>query len=286
LGASDYRFNIEKLFQTVVKLMSTVYFSENTSREEFVNQIMKVFAARLQKAKKIFVKPNIVSYEPYPTTTHPEVLDAVLKRLINHEIVVGDAPAIDAGKSSKILQKSPLKKVCDSHGLKLVNLYSEKMKTIQSQRGYKVKVSILPLTCDYVISLPVLKVHGTVGLSGALKNQFGYLSRQDRLLMHCKVKSISKGIAEVNAAVPTNLFIVDAVETMIGAQECRHGGCPIKLNEMMGGIDPVSLDLFGLQILKRLEQKFEGKKNQALEYIEFASSYGLGKKDFEVERLE
>jgi uncharacterized protein (DUF362 family) len=194
--------------------------------------------------------------------------------------VVGDAPAIDAGRSSRILQKSPLNKVCEHYSVKLVNLYSEKMKTIQSSRGYKVKVSILPLDCDFVISIPVLKVHGMVGLSGALKNQFGYLSRQDRLLMHCKVKSIDKGIAEVNAAVPTNLFIIDAVETMIKAQECRHGGCPAKLNTMIAGTDPVSLDLFGLQLLRGLEPEFEYKKNQSLKYIEFASDYGLGMKEF------
>jgi uncharacterized protein (DUF362 family) len=160
------------------------------------------------------------------------------------------------------------------------------MKTVQSSRGYKVKVSVLPLSCDFVISLPVLKIHGMVGLSGALKNQFGYLSRQDRFLMHCKVKNIDKGIAEVNAAVPTNLFIIDAVETMIKAQECRHGGCPAKLNTMIAGTDPVSLDLFGMQLLKQLEPKFEDKKNRALKYIEYASNIGLGKKDFAVKKID
>jgi uncharacterized protein (DUF362 family) len=267
------------------ELMSVVYFSENWSRDGFVSQIMEIFQPCLNKARKIFVKPNIVSYEPYPTTTHPEVLDAVLKRLSGHEVVVGDAPAIDAGRSRTILQKSPLKEICDSYGVRLMDLYSEKMKTVQSSRGYKVKVSVLPLSCDFVISLPVLKVHGTVGLSGALKNQFGYLSRQDRILMHCKLKNINKGIAEVNAALPTNLFIVDAVETMIGAQECRHGGCPAKLNTMMGGTDPVSLDIYGLQLLGNLQPKLDQERNQALRYIEYASSIGLGKKDFKVIRL-
>jgi uncharacterized protein (DUF362 family) len=268
------------------RLMSTVYFSERSNREHFVNIILEVFSAPLQKAKKVFVKPNIVSYEPYPTTTHPEVLEAVLKRLEGFEVVVGDAPAIDAGRSNRILKKSPLNEVCRRYGVKLVNLYSEKMKTVQSPRGYKVKVSALPLACDFVISLPVLKVHGMVGLSGALKNQFGYLSRQDRFLIHCKVKSINKGIAEVNAAVPTNLFIVDAVETMIKAQECRHGGCPAKLNTMIAGTDPVSLDLFGLHLFKGLEPKFEHKKNQALKYIEYASDYGLGMKDFTAREVQ
>ena len=266
--------------------MSTVYFSQNCDREHFVNQIFEAFAEPLHKAKKVFVKPNIVSYESYPTTTHPDVLEAILKRLEGRDVIVGDAPAIDAGRSSRILKKSPLNEVCNRYGVKLLNLYSKKMKTVRSPRGYKVKVSILPIACDFVISLPVLKIHGMVGLSGALKNQFGYLSKQDRFLMHCKVKSINKGIAEVNVAVPTNLFIIDAVETMVKAQECRHGGCPAKLNTMIAGTDPVSLDLFGLQLLKKLEPKFEHKKNQASKYIDYASDYGLGMKDFTVEELQ
>jgi len=200
--------------------------------------------------------------------------------------MVGEAPAIDAGRSSRILEKSPLKDVCSRYNVRLLNLYTEKMKTVRSPRGYKVKVSTLPLTCDFVISLPVLKIHGMVGLSGAFKNQLGYLSRQDRLLMHCKIKSINKGIAEVNAVARTNLFIVDAMETMIKAQECRHGGCPAKLNTMIAGTDPVSLDLFGLQLLEKLEPKFGEKKNQALKYIEYASNYGLGAKEFAARRIQ
>ncbi len=263
-----------------------IYLSQSGDRDHFVDQIFKIFAAPLDKAKRIFVKPNIVSYEQYPTTTHPEILEAVLKRLCDREFAVGDAPAIDAGRASKILQKSPLNEVCNRYGVKLLNLYSEKMKTVQSTRGYKVKVSTLPLACDFVISLPVLKIHGMVGLSGALKNQFGYLSRQDRFFMHCKIKNLNKGIAEVNAAVATNLFIVDAVETMIKAQECRHGGCPAKLGSLIAGTDPVSLDLFGLQLLKDFEPKFEDKRNQALRYIDYAFDYGLGKKDFAVKEIQ
>ena len=105
--------------------MSTVFFSETDNRERFVEQILEVFAVQLQNVKKVFLKPNIVSYEPYPATTHPEVFEAVLKRLGGCEFVVGDAPAIDAGKSSKILQKSPLNEVCGRYGVKLLNLYSE-----------------------------------------------------------------------------------------------------------------------------------------------------------------
>jgi uncharacterized protein (DUF362 family) len=266
-------------------MVGLVYFSETSDRKQFVAKVFALFAERLQGVRRVFVKPNIVSYESYPTTTHPDVLEAVLSGLSGVEIVVGDAPAIDAGRSNRILLKSPLRKVCDDFGVKLVNLYSEEMKVFKGPRGYKVRASALPLAFDLVVSLPVLKIHGMVGLSGALKNQFGYLSRRDRYLMHCKIKDIYKGIAEVNAAVHTDLFIMDAVETMIKAQECRHGGCPSRLNVIMAGADPVSLDCFGLRLLEKLEPNFERKNRQALSYIRYASEYGLGSEGFEAKRV-
>jgi uncharacterized protein (DUF362 family) len=262
--------------------MARVYFSETKDRRGFAIKMLDVFKGSLEKARKVFVKPNIVSYEAYPTTTHPEVLDAVLSGLVDNDVVVGDGPAVDAGRSGKILEKTPLREICDSHGVSLVNLYSEKMRNLESSRGYKFRMSVLPLECDLVISLPVLKVHNMLGVSGALKNQFGYLSRRDRILMHARIKSIDKGIAEVNAAVPKSLFIVDAVETMVKAQECRHGGCAAPLGAMLGGADPVSLDCFGLQLLEKAEPMFEERRLKCMRYIDYASEYGVGSKDFDL----
>jgi uncharacterized protein (DUF362 family) len=262
--------------------MSQIFISKTCDRIEFTSKILSEYEFELKKAKKVFVKPNIVSYESYPTTTHPEILKTILKRLSNHEVIVGDAPAFDAGRSNKIIANSPLKEISENYGAKYVNLYSDNMKTIKSPRGYKLKVSTLPLSCDYVISIPILKSHFMVGLSGALKNQFGYLSKQDRLLMHAKIKNLDKGIAEVNAAIPTNLFIVDAVETMITAQERRHGGHTSKLGYMMAGNDPVALDYFGLQILKKVEPQIEDMKQKCLLYIKYSESIGLGTKEYKI----
>lgn len=265
--------------------MSTIYFSESLNRRDFTAKTLEIFRDSLEKARRIFIKPNIVSYEPYPTTTHPEVLETILKQLSDRKIIVGDAPAIDAGRSDKIIQASPLRQVCDHYGFDLVNLYSEEMRTVRSSRGYKIRISALPLTCDYVISIPVLKTHNMCGLSGALKNQFGYLSKRDRLLMHSKIKDINKGIAEANVAVETDLFIVDAIETMIRAQECRHGGCAARLGFMMAGTDPVALDWFGLELLEKADSKFGHNKQKSLQYIEHAEKYGLGTRNSETTQI-
>jgi len=265
--------------------MSIVYYSETSNRTDFVNKTIAIFKSQLDNAKRIFIKPNIVSSEPYPTTTHPEVLDTLLKQLSNHDIVVGDGPAVDAGRSNQVLHNTPLREICEKHNINLTNLYSGSMKTVTSKRGYTVKVSAIPFSCDYVISLPVLKIHNMCGLSGALKNQFGYLSRLDRILMHTKLKNIQKGIAETNTAIHTNLFIVDAVQTMTKAQECRHGGCPTELGAMIAGTDPVSLDRYGLNLLQKIEPELKTKKPN-MKYIDYAAEYGVGNTDYEIHKIQ
>ena len=262
-------------------MMSAIYVAENCDRKDFVSKIMKNFKTQIDQANNIFIKPNIVSYEPYPTTTHPQILDTLLDHLSDREVIVGDGHAVDTGWTKNIIENSPLKPICSHHGIALANLYDKKMKKWKSPRGYTIKISTLPLECDYIISLPVLKVHKQCGLSGALKNQFGYLSKLDRILMHATIKNIHKGIAEVNLAIPTDLFIVDAVETLTEAQECRHGGCPAKLGTMLAGIDPVSLDNFGQKLLQKVDSNLE----QNIEHLNYAQEYEVGKKNYTIIKI-
>ncbi len=261
--------------------MSAIYTAETSNRKDFVTKIMKIFKTELDQATSIFVKPNIVSSEPYPTTTHPKTIDALLAHLSDRKLIVGDGHAVDTGYTKNILANSPLKEICSYHGIELVNLYKKKMKKWTSPRGYTLKTSTLPLECDFVISLPVLKAHKQCGLSGALKNQFGYLSKLDRILMHAKIKNLHKGIAEVNVACSTNLFIIDAVETLTKAQECRHGGCPAKLGTMISGSDPVSLDTFGQKLLQKVDLGLE----ENIKHLNYAQEYGVGKKDYAIIKI-
>lgn len=131
-----------------------------------------------------------------------------------------------------------------------------------------------------MITLPVLKSHKQCGLSGALKNQFGYLSKLDRIFMHSKIKDIHKGIAEVNVANKTDLFIVDAIEVLIKGQECRHGGCKGKLNIMIAGTDPVAIDYYGNKLL----QNINPTQSRDIKHLDYAQDYGVGKKECEINK--
>jgi len=255
------------------------YVAKTEHRREFVREILSRLgiAEQVQKAQRILVKPNIVSHELYPTTTHPEVLSACLEVLLqwHKEIVVADGPAIDAGNSKDILERHPLKKVCDGFAVPLIDLMSEETTTLVTQSGMELEVTKIVFDYDFIVSLPVLKSHGICFFTGALKNQFSFFSREERVKLHLD-KDIFRAIAEVNTLIKPSLFIVDAVETLIKTNERRHGGIPIKLGYMLGGTDPLSLDAFGLQLLGQLDLKLRGKSFQDIPYLDYAAKLAIG----------
>ncbi len=255
-----------------------VYAAKTENREEFVLKFLENFKDEIERTNRVFVKVNLVSWEPYPTTTHPDTLRAVLTFLedLGVEFTVGDGPAVDAGDSNKIISEHPLSHVCKEFGIRLLNLYVHEMRKFTGPRGTELTLSIVPLKHDFVISLPVLKVHMVVGLTAALKNQYGYFSAQDRIDTHTGRKDIHSAIAEVNAIIKTNLFIVDCIRTLIRAQERRHGGNEAKLGYMIAGTDPVALDSLGFHLLQGVSPSLAHKTLSDIRYIRIAEEIGLG----------
>jgi uncharacterized protein (DUF362 family) len=258
-----------------------VFIKETDDRKAFSKAIMKRFE-REWSGKRVFVKPNIVSHERYPTTTHPDVLREVLQALTEKdcEVIVGDGPAPDAGSSTKIIEHHPLQSVCGKFDVELCNLHEEPFKRVMTKTGYKLKVSEVPFSYQYLISLPVIKYHKGVKLTGALKNLFGFLHNRERILMHAGFKNIHRSIAELHNVFKANLTIMDGARTMRMAQELRHGGKVLRLGYMFAGKDPVALDCAGLMLLRNIIPELEGLKSQNVEHINYAIRLGIGSPDY------
>ena len=265
-----------------------VYLAETEDRTSFVKWVLQKFQTDFTHPQKlkVLVKPNIVSHETYPTTTHPQVLASVLDFLVKCgcQVVVADGPAFDAGDSERIIANHPLRQVCHERGIELQNLHKQGFKKVKAE-SMSLEISNLALNSDYIISLPVLKPHGHCHMTGALKNQFGFLRNRERLMMHARIKSLSKGIAEVNRIVRPNLFIVDAIKTYRRANERRHGGIEVRLGYMLAGRDPVALDSLGLKLLKSVETSLYDEHPENIAYIAHAIQLGLGSIEYEVERF-
>ena len=259
-----------------VKAENRNFYSKTTDRAGFAVDVLARFREEIFAAKRVLVKPNIVSHEHYPTTTHPEVLAATLDFLKGRDVAVADGMAVDIVMSHRALVRHPLSLVCESRGAPLHDLHQGGTITLKSPRGYSFTMSRLPRNYDYVISLPVLKSHAICRMTGALKNQFGYVTKSERIKMHSHLKDIHKGIAEVNAMTPASLFIVDAVETLTVTNEARHGGRRAQIGCMLAGKDPVALDAKGLSLLQSVDDRLWGARPEDVPHLRYAIEYGLG----------
>ena len=255
-----------------------VLIQKTDDRKAFVRRAFDELdlAECLRGSRRVLIKPNIVSHERYPTTTHPAVVEACLEYLTGRglRLAVGDGPAVDAGKSAQILERHPLKEVCRRFGVPLIDVLERKM-VRRKPRGMTLELSEAAFEYDFILSLPVLKSHAICALTGALKNQFGFLSRKERVKLHT-VKNIHKGIAALNLIVTPGFFVVDAVETLTRANEVRHGGRKASLGYMLAGTDPVSLDVAGLEILQTVEPRLAGKTADDIPHLRYAIEIGVG----------
>ncbi|MFO8055817.1 MAG: DUF362 domain-containing protein [bacterium] len=234
----------------------------------------------------VLIKPNIVSHEPYPTTTHPDTLDAVLSNLSGRELLVADASAADLMRPGKALRQHELAAVCNRHGLELIDLYDRPMSEQEAKSGVKLDLSDEPSRMSSMISLPVFKTHIQCMITGALKNHFGLLGRAQRGKLHFGRTDIHKAIASLHQLVRADLYIVDAVKTLTNANEVRHGGRETELGYMFAGRDPVALDSFGLGLLAEIDPKLKGKKPADIPHIHYAAEWGVGSIEHEVEWIE
>ena len=265
-----------------------IYYRKTGERVSFVNSILEIFKDEIKEKQQVLVKPNIVSSESYPTTTHPETLDSVLSFLskLDCRVLVGDGPAFDIN-AKKVMNTHVLRSICDKYSIPFINFHETEQLIVTGAPGekYKLKISNIPLTCDYIISLPTLKTHKlkNIGLTCALKNQFGYLCNRLRLKSHICPSLLHKYIAQINSIVRTDLFIIDAVEVLLNANEKRHGGYKTDLGVMFAGKNPVSLDSYGLALLKALgEKKLLDKNSMDIGYIREAVRHNLGNTEYEI----
>ena len=263
--------------------MAKIYYSNKRDRKRFVKSVLDHYKEELNG--RIFIKPNIVSHEPYPTTTNLNLLDAVLKNLKDYEIGVGDASAVDLPDFN--VKNSQIAEICDKHNIKLIDLYDD-MKKVKTGDGFEFKVAQVPLEYDSIISLPILKVHvaNNIKITGALKNSFGYLSKGERIKYHGKSKDINRAIAELNTIFKPTITIMDGITSLIKANEVRHGGKKHDLGILLAGTDPVALDSYGLKLLRSFDRKLKDKEPEDIKQIKYALELGIGETSYELIELD
>ena len=211
---------------------------------------VSVFAKR---SEKIVMKPNVLigSNPEKCVTTHPAVFKAVGRLLMEAgaSVYYGDSPAV--GKAELSMRIAGFKRVAGAMGFSLADF--DAGRPVSHPDGLLVKSFVIAngvLDCDGLISLPKLKTHGLVRLTGAVKNQFGCVPGLLKSQYHVKLPDpydFATMLVDLNAAIKPRLFIMDGIMAMEG--NGPRSGKPKKMNVLLFSTDPVALDATACRII-------------------------------------
>jgi len=198
---------------------------------------------RVKRGDVVLLKPNYVAPFPLATT------DASFLKFFIHAIkdlgatpVVGEMSGyeFDTEATLEILGVRALLQELD---VEFINFAQAPYVSIELDNGMRVEVAEISRKADMIINLAVLKGHTISKITGAVKNSFGFLSRDSRRYMHCH--NIHSGIASLARAYPNTIHCVDARILLTRAVF----GESIPLDICMMGDNPFALDHLGSKLL-------------------------------------
>lgn len=171
----------------------------------------------VNRGEKILLKPNILSARPPESgvDTHPDFIRSIarLVREVGAEIFVGDSPGGFGFKSAgATYEASGIKKMCDEESIELVEF----------DKAYN--VNGIPLAAaakeaDAIISIPKMKTHDLMIITGAIKNSFGLavgMYKADCHLRAPRPKDFARCLVDVFECAPPRLVIIDGIVAMEG----------------------------------------------------------------------
>lgn len=217
----------------------------------------------IRRGDRVLIKPNLIMKRSAEeaTTTHPEVVAAIVRRLKKLGVTdmfiaeSGGGPYTEALLKS-LYQGTGFADMAGREGLRLNMDTGEKiLKYPDGRRVKKFDVLAPFFDADVVINVPKLKSHCMMGLSGAVKNLFGLIPGLKKPELHCRFPeegAFGEMLVDLCQAVRPTVSIVDAITCMEG--DGPSGGNPRDGGMLIASEDPYALDLIAAQIIQ-IDQK-------------------------------
>lgn len=238
-------------------LVSVVQAKSVKAAVETAMQLIGGFEKLKLKGKEVLVKPNVNSDDPYPATTNPEVVRAVVELLYEagaKKVVVGDMSGIYWLPTKTSMEKTGIARAALDAGAELAFFEEEAWVRVSPQGANYLKSFSIPrrvYEAEKIISLPVVKTHKYATYTMSLKNFVGISSGADRRALHSS-EHIEEMIAELNLAASPDLIIMDGTRSMVAGGPAV--GSVKQTSLILASGDRVAIDLAGLSIVKSFKE--------------------------------
>jgi uncharacterized protein (DUF362 family) len=203
--------------------------------------------------RRVLLKYNLNTANPYPASVDPQMLRAVVDVLLSlgaAEVSTGDCCTVSLIPTHNQVRKAGLapalagraKLICfDDLPWVTVNVGGEYLKNVTVPR--------VAMETETVISLANLKTHYHAVMTGAIKLAVGFMHPLERYALHRE--HLQEKIAEINLAVQSDLYIMDARTVMItGGPDF---GRTVDADTILVSSNPLALDLEAYKMLYSLK---------------------------------
>lgn len=231
----------------------------------------------IRPGDRVAIKPN-ASWSSEPelgATTHPRLVGRIVAHCLEagaREVLVADHTISDWRRAYEVSGIGPEVK---SAGGRLVPANAERYYQESRIPGARVleksAVHEIFLEADLIINVPVLKHHGSTGITAGLKNLMGTVwNRQTfhRIGLH-------QAIADFGLLIKPQLTVIDAYRVMTsGGPRGSSSGAGLRLDQVqILSRDPVAADAAAALTW--------GTRPERIAHIGMAADHGLGRTDID-----
>ena len=218
--------------------------------------------------KTVLLKPNVgrVVGPKQAVNTNPEVVSAVfhyLKEKFEADYLIGDSPIIntDTKEAFKNSGYSELISEPDIQFVDLDDLPFTELDILNGKILKKIKVTGYWEEIDYIISIPVLKMHMHTGASLSFKNMKGLLYKREKVTLHHlqapeiieQITNSKKQVKELDVAISDLARVMQPDLTIIDASYAQEGmgpssGNAVKMDTIIASTNFLAADILALAI--------------------------------------
>ncbi|WP_280998431.1 DUF362 domain-containing protein [Marinitoga aeolica] len=187
--------------------------------EKVLLPILENYKNKFKSGDKVLVKPNLLSPKKVETgiTTHPKVVEAVLKFLLDlgTNPYLGDSPA--TGTALEAVKANGIYDVCKKLEVPIVELDDPVVVDGEIYKGIKISKKVLE--ADKIVNIAKLKTHVQMIMTLAVKNTFGCVVGKEKSAWHFRAKTntnFANVLIDIHNIVNPTLNVLDGILGMDG----------------------------------------------------------------------
>ncbi len=275
---------------TAVDAAAKVYLVKTADRAAGIGQLLQASPLPNLTGKKVVIKANFNSDDPFPATTPIDTLKTVIEALKAkdpYSITIIERSGM--GNTGTILDDRGVTELAQTENVTLVNLdklpkadwVRKGEKGTHWRKGFLVPKVLLE--ADYVVNLPCLKTHRFGGdFTMSLKNNVGAVAKYEGIYNYMWELHLSPSqrlmIAEINKYIPCNLVIMDGIKAF--STEGPDKGKLIEPGLVFLAHDRIANDAVGVAVLRMIgaTKKVMSGKIFSQQQIKRAAELGVGVK--------